>query len=198
MSLKRFLLLSIFLFLALGGYAQAPFQINLMVTDRNATVNAIEMGNMLLFFDLKGNIHFDTDDNIKLDYYDRYEGDNIGKLKSIGSLNIKYYDRFDADELHGKVKSIGNVSFTYYDVFDNSELRGKVKSIGGIPLKYYDRFDLNELTGKLRSVGETCVSYYDRFDNRSKTGRVKAVKGNTPKVLVVLSDRLSDDVEVSR
>jgi hypothetical protein len=194
---KRYILFALLFFIGFGCYAQSPFQIDLKVTNRYAMVNAIEIDDMLLTFDLKGNIHFDTEDKVELNYYNKFDSDNIGKLKTIGNLNIKYYDRFDRDELYGKVKSIGDVNFTYYDIFDRSELQGKLKSIGGVPLKYYDKFNLSELSGKLRSVGQINISYYDRFDSRAKTGRVKAVKGSTPQVMITLSDKISDDVEIS-
>jgi hypothetical protein len=197
MLAKRYIFFTLLFFTGFGCYAQSPFQIDLKVTNRYATVNAIEIDDMLLTFDLKGNIHFDSDNKTETDYYNKFDSDNIGKLKTIGGLKIQYYDRFDRDELHGKVKSIGDVSFTYYDIFDRNELQGKVKSIGGVPLKYYDRFDLSELSGKLKSVGQINISYYDRFNSQSKTGHVKAVKGISPQVMVMLSDKISDDVEIS-
>lgn len=196
MKFKQLLLLA--LFLALNTYcrAQDNFNISLRVGERSVSVNAIAIDDDLIFLDRRGNILPGDGNGNSYSYYDRFDGNLQGKVKSINGLMVKYYDQFDRDELYGKVKSIGNIKFTYYDVFDRDELLGKLKSINGIPLKYYDIFGREELMGKLKSIGDIAITYYDTFGGSLKMGMVRAVKGKTPNVTVNVVRGVSADVEL--
>ncbi|MCJ8210666.1 hypothetical protein MUY27_13195 [Mucilaginibacter sp. RS28] len=118
---------------------------------------------------------------VPIKYYNQFDMDNLGKVKSIGDINIAYYDRFDLDN-KGKVKSIGTIRFTYFDRFDMDN-QGKIKMAGNIPVSYYDRFDMSN-KGNIKSIGNSTITYYDDFDDRSLIGRIKAIRGNTPKLFV--------------
>lgn len=197
MKIQRFLLLIAFLGVHIIGYAQTKFNLNLRVSERKVSVDAIEIDNQVIFLDRKGNIHAESNDDVNYDYYDRFDGDDAGKLKSVNNLVIKNYDQFDRDELRGKVKLIGTVKFTYYDLFDDDMLRGKLKAINDIQIKYNDRFGPDELIGKLKSVGNTTISYYDKFDGPGRSGKLKSVRGKTPGVKIITSTGLAIDAEIS-
>jgi hypothetical protein len=200
MLLKRHLLIALLCFIGFTATAQSSYQINLRVSDRRATIDAIEIDNTLLFLNHGStNVRVNGDNDAELDYYGKFDRDELfGKTNLVGSLHITYYDSFDRGELIGKIKSIGDIKFTYYDYFDRTELMGKIKSIGGIQLKYYDFFDRSELMGKLKSIGDIKVTYYDWFGPSWKMGRVKSVKGETPQVQIIVANNISADVEISK
>lgn len=197
--IKRCFLLAMLCFTCMVGSAQSSFQIDLRVTDRYAGINAIRIGDVLLFLDPDyENIHLPASSDMDFDYYDRFDRDELrGKFKYTGGVNIEYYDIFDRSELMGKIKSIGSVKFTYYDIFERSELVGKLKSVGDIQLKYYDVFDRSELMGKLKSVGDIRLTYFDAFDLSINTGKVKSVNGKMPQVNVTVSRNSGNNVTFS-
>jgi hypothetical protein len=119
------------------------------------------------------------------DFYDNFDADKTGKLKSFGRMVVDYYSKFDGSDNIGKVKSIDGVIFKYYDRFDGDpELTGRLKSVGNDQITYYTKFDGNDNIGKLKSIGNTIITYFDRFDGRDYLGRVKSVKGTTPTLYV--------------
>jgi hypothetical protein len=64
-------------------------------------------------------------------YYDVFDGDRRGKLKSFGKIGIGYYDNFSSAGKNGKVSSIGQVRVDYHDNFGPATKSGKIKSIKG-------------------------------------------------------------------
>ncbi|MBW4891300.1 hypothetical protein KXQ82_16350 [Mucilaginibacter sp. HMF5004] len=119
------------------------------------------------------------------DFYDSFDVDKTGKLKSFGRMVVDYYTRFDGFDNIGKVKSIDGVIFKYYDRFDGDpKLTGRLKSVGDDKITYYSQFDGFDNIGKLKSIGNTVITYFDRFSGREYLGRVKSVKGTTPTLYV--------------
>ncbi|WP_129714751.1 hypothetical protein [Pedobacter sp. SYP-B3415] len=123
--------------------------------------------------------------DIFFEYYDRFDGEFAGKLKSAGGFLITYYGRFDPQQKQGRVKSIGTVRFDYYDVFDTPALAGKMKSAGHLALSYFDQFSGEESRGKLRAVGNLTFSYYDRFTRPDLAGRIRSVKGHLNGIRII-------------
>lgn len=192
----KFLLSAVVLLLAAGfSYAQKLSGINVLpVSDEAVILKSVKIsiGQTAILVDTRGRIKlvpdYDSveDENnfdgswqslhpakagkLNITYWDQFDSDNAGKIKSIGDVNVSYYDRFDLDN-QGKIQSVGKNKITYYDRFDLDN-NGRVKSIGNIRFTYYDRFDLDN-AGKLKSVDNLKLVYYDRFDP-GRQGKLKS------------------------
>jgi hypothetical protein len=206
MKIKYTLSLLILVLFSFIGSAQNLKDINLRISRDKSNIRYIDVfaGNVVFSVSQKGtlrvhslsNNRYNYDDafaandrlagfdNTRIDYYDNFDAASAGKLKSVGTIIIKYYDRFDGFDNIGNVKSIGNIKLAYNDRFDGFDNRGKLKAIGDMRITYYDRFDAQELNGKLKSIGNTVIKYYDRFDGPEKMGKIKSVTGRTPHVTI--------------
>ncbi|MNJ91403.1 hypothetical protein D3C87_90550 [compost metagenome] len=112
-------------------------------------------------------------------YYDNFNLDKSGKIKSIDGIPFDYYSSFDIHDKKGRLKSIGKTVIKYNNNFDIHEINGTLKSIGDIDFKYNNNFDIHELKGTLKSVGPIKITWYNTFDNEAQRGKIKSIKGNT-------------------
>jgi hypothetical protein len=111
--------------------------------------------------------------------YDRTE--LIGKLKSVGSINLDYYTKIDDAMLANKVKSIGSANINYYSSFENAAIKGKIKSYGSISMTYYNSMEDKAFVGKLKTMGNSNFTYYGSQERTYTPGSVKL--GNQIQVL---------------
>ena len=213
---KYILLSAALLALSFSVQAQTLYGINLRVSDYKASIRSIEImcdsillridtnGRINIRSEVRGNIEYYTNfdgeyrqgklktlGNVKLDYYDGFANDkNTGKLKSIDSITITYCDQFSSSDKNiGKVKSIGNINFTYNETYNGFDNVGRLSGIGDTKITYYDRFDGGDNIGKLKSIGNTQLAWTDRFDGRQNIGKLKSLKGDTPNLNIITTER---------
>lgn len=122
--------------------------------------------------------------NQTVTYFDSFDKDKEGKIKSIGSIKFDYNDSFDIHDIKGRLKSIGNIRIAYNNAFDIHDKAGTLKSIGDIDIKYYNAFDINDPKGKVKSVGKVKVNYYNKFDDEPYFGRIKSITGNSKRLYI--------------
>lgn len=122
--------------------------------------------------------------NLNVTYFDNFDRDKAGKIKSIDGIAFDYYGSFDIHDKKGRLKSIGKMAVKYNNSFDIHDVNGTLKSIGSIDIKYNNSFDIHETKGTLKSVGPIKISWYNSFDNTSLRGKIKSIKGNTRNLYV--------------
>ena len=95
-----------------------------------------------------------------ISYYDNSHYDTLsrGKIKSIGSTQIKYFDELCADFCKSKVEKIGDIDVWYYDREAGPASRGKIKYINDILVEYYDSSFPPYKAGKPKQVGNVAIT----------------------------------------
>ncbi len=130
--------------------------------------------------------------NLKLTYYDNFDNEKAGKIKSIDDVVFDYFTSFDIHDKKGRLKSIGKMAVKYNNSFDIHEVNGSIKSIGNIAFKYNNAFDIHEVKGSIKSIGSVQISWYNSFDSNEQRGKVKSIKGNTRALYVTKIFKRSD------
>lgn len=127
--------------------------------------------------------------NLKVTYFNSFDSDKSGKIKSIDGITFDYYSSFDIHDKKGQLKSIGKTAIKYNNTFDIHDISGTLKSIGNINVKYNNTFDMHEPKGTVKSIGPIKVLWYNAFDNDELRGKVKSIKGNTRNLYVTKMTR---------
>ncbi|MHA4895567.1 hypothetical protein ACXZ1K_12510 [Pedobacter sp. PWIIR3] len=186
MYYRQVILFSLLMALSSISYTQTLNSANFKISDKRKGINSVDLvvnGDILIGISGDGEINYvDTEKDVE--YFDGFDKDKAGKVKSVGNIQIDYYDNFDINDPKGKIKSIGNIKILYNNSFDIQEKYGTLKSIGAITIKYYNAFDIHDPDGQVKSVGNVNVVYYNSFDDKELFGRVKSIKGNSKSVYV--------------
>ncbi len=112
----------------------------------------------------------------RVDYYNEKDDSAFrGKIKFIGTTQIKYFASYDRVELIGKIKSVGPINFDYYTMLDDAMLTNKVKSIGSANINYYSSFENAAIKGKIKSYGSVSMTYYNSLDDKAFAGKIKTL-----------------------
>lgn len=204
MNYKKSIILSLMLCIGLAATAQEIARANFKIEDYKKGVHEIELtfNTFIIGINPDGEISFleplrrsrpnnlkDYEDNsaqgsrnpgnLNVIYYDNFDKDKSGKIKSIDGLAFDYYGSFDIHDKKGRLKSIGKTVIKYNNNFDIHEINGSLKSIGDIDFKYNNSFDIHEIKGTLKSIGPIKITWYNAFDNEAQRGKIKSIKGNT-------------------
>lgn len=204
MNYRKLLILGFMLCIALMGKAQEIVRANFIIEDYKKGIQEIELtfNTFIIGISPDGKISFieplrrsrpnywdDFEDNpvhgsknmgnLNVAYYDGFDRDKSGKLKSIDGIQFDYYTSFDIHDKKGRLKSIGNRAIKYNNGFDIHEVSGTLKSIGDIDVKYNNGFNIHETKGTVKSIGPVQIAWYNAFDNEQQRGRIKSIKGNT-------------------
>ncbi len=119
---------------------------------------------------------------VNVDYFiNDFEGNRDGKVKFIGDLNIDYWTTDLLSGKQGKLKSIGNISIDYL----NDDGTGRLKSFGDINIYYYPTQLLSSNQGKVKSIGNINIDYWPSDLLNSDQGKIKSIKGNSLSIYAV-------------
>lgn len=204
MKHKNLFMLGLMLCIGLAGKAQDIISANFKISDHAKGLNQVELtfSKFRLGIGHKGNVIFleplgsdqsgDWGDydagssnntqrygNLNVTYYDNFDKNKAGKLKSINGFTLDYNSDFDIHDIPGGIKSIGNIKISYNNSFDIHDKPGTIKSIGDIKINYNNSFDIHDKPGTVKSVGPVRIQYFGDFDDSTQRGRVKSIKGNT-------------------
>ena len=107
-------------------------------------------------------------------YFNAFETENAGKIKTIGKNALDYYSRHENELLKGKLKLIGNQVIDYFPSYEDEAFRGKLKAIGSTKIIYHSSFDEKFLKGKLKSIGSHNFAYYGIHERKQLWGVMKS------------------------
>lgn len=112
----------------------------------------------------------------RVEYYtDAIDAAINGKIKSIGTCTFTYYGSSEIASKIGKIKTIGNLQVDYFTNFDNAALNGKMKLVGTTTFDYYPSYENESYKGKLKSVANNAITYHSSFDDKLIRGRIKTI-----------------------
>jgi len=217
MNYRKLLILGFMLCIGLTGKAQEAIRANFIIEDYKKGIQEIELtfSTFIIGIDPEGKISFieplkrsrpndwgDFEDNpvpgsknlgnLKVTYYDRFDQDKTGKVKSIEGISFDYYGSFDIHDKKGRLKSIGKMDIKYNNNFDIHDVNGTLKSIGNIDIKYNTTFDMHETKGTVKSIGPVQIAWYNTFDNQQQRGKIKSIRGNTRAMYVTKATTAND------
>ena len=190
--MKKFSILILVLFFALGSYAQELAQVSFLggstfsyftfVIDQDLLIRISDDGKILEWGREEQSIRSDNYAPKLRPYLGRVEyfgmdADSAykGKIKSIGTCNFSYYSSYETKINTGKLRSIGRHILDYYTNFENEAFRGKINLVGSLLLQYYPSYEDEGFRGKLKTVGSTAIRYHSSFDDKQIRGKVKSI-----------------------
>ena len=181
-------------------------QLKVVISETGVLKNyEINVGKVNFIIDEYGNLLSFYPDQFEGDYqyYDDFSSARIsGRIKQIGSLNIRYFDSFN-DDKSGKPSMIGTVNVDYYSG-QLSFKDGKLRTIDDVRIQYYDsEFADGRKFGRIKSfnnvkilfggelfntasenqvsmIGNSKIQYWEDAFDATKRGKLKSIKGNTP------------------